>query len=210
MAWMMKQGFRIDPDQWASYNKGDIAGDGNGKVQAANVAPMMFEPAPDNRYPAYAALMSDGRLVTDYRSKCEKNVPVGKQFATHQFLVHNAETMIAESRRRQALWNGAVFGMAATEPRPAVIQNCDADRCTIEPTGDFFGLGIERAEPVPELFGTFTVDPTSKETAKDKRRVAVTTRYEGGRNTPRTKQGPETYTSRPPVRTVTYGTAKLE
>ncbi len=110
MAWMMKQGFRIDPDQWASYNKGDIAGDGNGKVQAANVAPAMYEPAPDNRYPAYAALMSDGRLVTDYRSKCEKNVPVGKQFATHQFLVHNAESLIAESRRRQALWNGAVLG----------------------------------------------------------------------------------------------------
>ncbi len=204
MAWMMKQGFRIDPDQWASYNKGDIAGDGNGKVQAANVAPAMYEPAPDNRYPAYAALMSDGRLVTDYRSKCEKNVPVGKQFATHQFLVHNAESLIAESRRRQALWNGAVFGMAATEPRPAAIQRCDADRCTIEPTGDFFGVGLERAEPVPELFGTFEVEPTVKETAKDKRRVGLTTRFEGGRNTPRASVAPTTSTSQPPVRSVSF------
>lgn len=204
---MTKTGFRIDPDNWASYNKGDIAGDGAGKVQPTNVAPLMFEPAPDNRYPAYAALMSDGRLVTDYRSKCERNVPVGKQFATHQFMVHNADTLIAESRRRQALWNGAVFGMAATEPRPAVIQTCDADRCTIEPTGDFFGVGIERAEPVPELFGTFQVEPTSKENAKDTRRVTITTRYEGGRNTPRTKQGPETYTNKPPVRAVKFGEA---
>ncbi len=205
---MMKKGFRVDPDDWATYNKKDIDGNGNGKVTAENVAPMMFEPAPDNRYPAYAALMSDGRLVTDYRSKCERNVPVGKQFATHQFMVHNADTLIAESRRRQALWNGAVFGMAATEPKPAVIQSCDADRCTIKPTGDFFGFGIERAaEPVPDLFGTFQVEPTAKESAKDARRVATTTRYEGGRNTPRTNQGPETYTSKPPVRAVKFGEA---
>lgn len=206
---MMKQGFRVDPDNWASYNKGDVAGDGAGKVREENVAPLMFEPAPDNRYPAYAALMSDGRLVTDYRSKCERNVPVGKQFATHQFLQHNAEALIAESRKRQAVWNGAVFGMAATEPRPTLVQSCDADRCTIQPTGDFFGVGIERAsEPVPELFGTFQVEPTGKEIAKDKRRVGVTTKFEGGRNTPRTSQGPETYTSRPPVRAVSFGEAK--
>ena len=31
-------------------------------------------PARDDRYPAYAGKMQDGRLVTDYRPKCSKNI----------------------------------------------------------------------------------------------------------------------------------------
>ncbi len=198
---MMKKGFRVDPETWFSYDKGDIAGDGNGKVDKPAVEASMFEPAPDSRYPAYAALMSDARLVTDYRSKCEKNVPVGHQFATHQFMVHNADSMIDESRRRQAIWNGALFGLAATQPPPAVVQRCTADSCTFEQSTDIFGLGIERgSEPLPALFGTFEVDPSMTERAKDVRRVALTTRYEGGRNSVRGKDGPAGKSSAPPVR----------
>ena len=198
---MMNKGFRVDPEMWFSYNKADIAGNGNGKVAEANVARGMFEPAPDSRDPAYAALMSDARLVTDYRSKCEKNVPVGSQFATHQFMVHNAESLIEESRRRQAIWNGAVFGLAATQPPAAVVQRCDADKCEIEGNGDIFGLGIERAsEPLPAMFGTFETAPTAALNAKDARRVALTTRYEGGRNSMRGSTGPVAKSSQPPVR----------
>lgn len=201
MVSMMKKGFRVDPEMWFSYNKGDIAGNGNGKVAMANVSTGMFEPAPDSRYPAYAALMSDARLVTDYRSKCEKNVPVGKQFATHQFMVHNAESLIEESRKRQAIWNGAVFGLAATQPPPAIVQHCDVDKCSIEGNGDIFGLGIERAsEPLPKMFGTFETAPTTALLAKDVRRVALTTRYEGGRNSIRGSTGPIVKSSEPPVR----------
>jgi hypothetical protein len=199
----MKKGFRIDPDNWYSYDKGDVAGDGNGKVAQNEVAASMFEPAPDNRYPAYAALMSDGRLVTDYRSKCEKNVPVGHQFATHQYMVHNATSMIDESRRRQAIWNGALFGLAATQPPRAVLQRCDVDKCTFEGNTDIFGIGLERAsEPLPDLFGTFEVDATMMERRKDTRRVALTDHYEGGRNSVRGKTGPVDKSSKPPVRNI--------
>jgi len=201
MAWMMKKGFRIDPDTWFSYDKGDIAGNGNGKVDKPAVETGMFESAPDSRYPAYAALMSDARLITDYRSKCEKNVPVGQQFATHQFMVHNADALIEESRKRQAVWNGALFGLAATQPPPAVVQRCDADVCSFEQNPDIFGFGIERAsEPLPTLFGTFETESTATERAKDVRRVALTTRYEGGRNSVRGKDGPAGKSSVPPTR----------
>lgn len=199
MAWMYKKGFRINPTEMLGYDLDDIATAKNAEVQ--ETLANMFEPAPDSRYPAYAALMSDGRLVTDYRSKCEKNVPVGKQFATHQFMVANAETLMAESRRRQALWNGAVFGLSATQPPAAVVQRCTADECTFRTTGDKFGIGLERqSEGVPELFGTFEVEPTAAETGRDARNVALTTRFEGGRNSMRGAQGPPTDSAKPPLR----------
>jgi hypothetical protein len=199
MAWMYKKGFRINPTEMLGYDLDDIATAKNAEVQ--ETLANMFEPAPDSRYPAYAALMSDGRLVTDYRSKCEKNVPVGKQFATHQFMVANAEMLMAESRRRQALWNGAVFGLSATQPPAAVVQSCTADECTFRATGDKFGIGLERqSEGVPALFGTFEVEPTAAETSRDARNVALTTRFEGGRNSMRGAQGPTTDSAKPPLR----------
>lgn len=199
MAWMYKKGFRINPENLLGYELDDINTEKNAVV--TDTLTKMFEAAPDNRYPAYAALMSDGRLVTDYRSKCEKNVPVGKQFATHQFMVNNAEALIEESRKRQALWNGAVFGLAATQPMPAVVQRCTADSCNFRETRDTFGLGLERqSEGVPALFGTFEVDPTAMELAQDKRRVALTTHFEGGRNSMRGAEGPSTDSSKPPNR----------
>lgn len=199
MAWMYKKGFRINPENLLGYELDDINTEKNAVV--TDTLTKMFEAAPDNRYPAYAALMSDGRLVTDYRSKCEKNVPVGKQFATHQFMVNNAEALIDESRKRQALWNGAVFGLAATQPEPAVVQRCTADSCNFRETHDTFGLGLERqSEGVPVLFGTFEVDPTATELAQDKRRVALTSHFEGGRNSMRGAQGPPTDSSKPPNR----------
>ena len=201
MAWMYKKGFRINPENLLGYELDDINEAKNAVV--SDTLTKMFEAAPDNRYPAYAALMSDGRLVTDYRPKCEKNVPVGKQFATHQFMINNAETLIEESRKRQALWNGAVFGLSATQPEPAVVQRCTADDCSFRVTGDKFGIGLERqSEGVPVLFGTFEVDPTVAELTRDKRNVGLTTRFEGGRNSMRGVQGPPTDSSKPPLRAI--------
>jgi len=143
-------------------------------------------PTPDNRYPSYAAIMSDARYATDYRPKCSKNVAPGSQFAVHQWMVHNADSIIELSRQRQAEWTGAGFGLAALNPPPAAVVRCDADKCSTELTGERLGLGVEReAAPVPQLFGTFELYPSVGEQLKDSRKVSLTTRYEGGRNTPR-------------------------
>lgn len=199
MAWMYKNGFRVNPENLLGYSLDDIHTSKNAVV--SETLANMFEAAPDNRYPAYAALMSDARLVTDYRSKCEKNVPVGKQFATHQFMVNNADMLMEESRKRQALWNGAVFGLAATQPPPAIIQHCTADHATFKVTNDIMGFGIERqSEGVPHLFGTFEIEPTANELGRDKRLVSLTTRYEGGRNSIRGVASPSTDSSASPLR----------
>jgi hypothetical protein len=199
MAWMYKNGFRVNPENLLGYSLDDIHTTNNAVV--SETLANMFEAAPDNRYPAYAALMSDARLVTDYRSKCEKNIPVGKQFATHQFMVNNADMLMDESRKRQAIWNGAVFGLAATQPPAAVIQRCTVDNATFTPTNNIMGIGIERqSEGVPYLFGTFEVEPTASELMRDKRVVSLTTRYEGGRNSIRGTDSPSTDSSTAPLR----------
>ena len=199
MAWMYQKGFQIAPKDLFGYDMDNIYTSKNAVI--GDSLAKIYEAAPDNRYPAYAALMSDGRLVTDYRSKCEKNIPVGKQFATHQFMVNNAEQMIAESRRRQAIWNGALFGLAATQPMPADVQSCTADGCTVRQTHARHGLGLERrSEGVPTLFGTYEIEPTLTEQLADTRKVGVTTRFEGGRNSFRGMQSPNVDSSQPPNR----------
>jgi hypothetical protein len=51
------------------------------------------------------------------------------------------------------------------------------------PTGAYGGLGVERADAkAPALFGTFTVAPTYAELAHNKKNIALTTSYQGGRN----------------------------
>jgi hypothetical protein len=200
MAWMYEKGFQVAPKDLMGYDMDDIYKPKNAYL--GNSLTKKMEAAPDNRYPAYAALMSDARLVTDYRSKCEKNVPVGKQFATHQFMVNNADSIIDESRRRQAIWNGAVFGLAATQPPAADIQSCTADGCKVRATDAKHGLGLERqSEGVPMLFGTFEVEPTLVEQLQDTRRVGLTTCFEGGRNSFRGVQSPVVDSSLPPNRT---------
>lgn len=145
-----------------------------------------FTFTPDNRYPAYSAIMSDARYNTDYRPKCSKNVAPQNQFGVKSWMVKNADEIMHLSRKRQIEWTGAPFGLAALNPAPAVIQSCDADKCSFTETNDRLGFGLNRsALPVPELFGTFDFEPTQTELLKDSRKVSLTTRYEGGRNTPR-------------------------
>ena len=62
----------------------------------------------DVRYPGYAAVMKDARLVTDYKSQCENNVVPSKYGNSFRsWLQHNGEAFIQTSRHRQAEANGA-------------------------------------------------------------------------------------------------------
>ena len=76
-------------------------------------------PAPDARFPGWAAPLEDARLVTDYRPHCNRNIPAGKQFATHQWIQRNADEIIAVSRQRQSEMAGADRGFDNTVVPPA-------------------------------------------------------------------------------------------
>jgi len=143
-------------------------------------------PARDSRYPAYAAALEDGRLVTDYRPQCSKNVRTGQQFHTKLWLIHHAEEMMDESRRRQVEWSGASLAMANTVPPPAAVVHSTPFSSEVNPTHLYDGIGVERANAVaPELFGTYVYEPTVAEMQNNRKNIGVTQFYEGGRNSKR-------------------------
>lgn len=142
-------------------------------------------PSEDIRYPGYASVMSDGRLVTDYRSQCEYNVAPSKYGnSLRSWLQHNGEAMVQTSRHRQAEKAGAYYYGANTKIPPKQLQRCDAFECTFSRTEIPGSLGLERKESIPSLFGTF-----AKETRNaPEKRVFLTDIPEGGRNTPHGRQ----------------------
>lgn len=143
-------------------------------------------PARDARYPAYAATMSDGRLVTDYRPQCSKNVRPGHQFYTKHWMIQHADQMMEESRKRQVEWTGATLPMANTVPPPAGIVHSTPFFSELHPTHHALGLGIERADArAPPLFGTFEYEPSLSELRANRKETQLTTYFEGGRNTRR-------------------------
>lgn len=143
-------------------------------------------PARDVRYPAYAGPMQDARLVTDYRPQCTKNIRAGIQFDTKLWLINHTNDIIDESRRRQVEWTGASLAMANTVPPPANIVHSTPFYSEVNPTGLHNGIGIERADtPAPNLFGTFTFEPTMTEIRNNRKNIALTQYYEGGRNSVR-------------------------
>ena len=156
-------------------------------AQKAYIAPAKdVYPARDTRYPAYAGPMQDGRLVTDYRPQCSKNIRAGVQYDTKLWLINHTDTIIDESRRRQVEWTGASLAMANTVPPPADIVHSNPFYSEVNPTNLKYGIGIERANaPAPSLFGTFTYEPTMGEIRNNRKNIALTQYYEGGRNTPR-------------------------
>jgi hypothetical protein len=144
------------------------------------------QPARDSRYPAYAASMSDGRLVTDYRPQCTKNIPVAAQYNTKLWMVHHADQLITESRKRQVEWSGASLPQANTMPPPADIVHSTPFYSEVQTTGLRTGLGVERANAAaPDLFGTFTYEATMGEIRNNRKNICITMHYEGGRNSPR-------------------------
>jgi len=143
-------------------------------------------PARDNRYPAYAGPMQDGRLVTDYRPQCSRNIGPAKQYNTKLWMVHHADELMEESRRRQVEWSGASLAMANTVPPPADVVHSNAFYSEVSPTNAPNGIGVERANtPCPQLFGTFQYEPTMAEIRGNRKNIKLTQHYEGGRNSPR-------------------------
>jgi hypothetical protein len=144
------------------------------------------EPAPDNRYPAYSGHMEDAQNGTDYRPHCSSNLPPGTQFTTKLWQIHHTESLINLSRQRQAEWSGSSLPLAKTIPPPAVMVFSSPFENELVPTQYRAGLGVERADSkTPPLFGTFVVPPTPKELCGNTKNIALTKRYQGGRNTPR-------------------------
>lgn len=148
--------------------------------------PKETTPARDVRYPAYAATMSDGRLVTDYRPQCTKNIRAGSQFYTKHWMIQHASEMMEESRRRQVEWTGANLPMANTVPPPAGIAHSTPFYSEIQPTHLPQGLGVERADAVaPDLFGTYQYEASMSELRANRKETQLTTYMEGGRNSVR-------------------------
>jgi len=141
-------------------------------------------PSRDSRFPGWAAPMSDGRLVTSYKNHCSQNIPEGKQFATKDWMTHNAEELIRVSRERLAYQTGAIYGLdSSVVPPPAMTVECTRSECIRTQTQLSGGIGSERVpDTLPELFGTW--DPRTFAT-QQKSNTSLTTQYEGGRNTPR-------------------------
>jgi hypothetical protein len=138
-------------------------------------------PIEDVRYPGYASIMADARLVTDYRSQCEYNVVPSKYGNSFRsWLQHHADGFIQVSRHRQAERTGSYFYGATYPIPPKQLQRCDEFDCTFSRTDLKDGIGLQREEDVPSLFGTFAAP---KESAPMKR-VFLTDKFEGGRNTP--------------------------
>ena len=80
----------------------------------------------------------------------------------------------------------ASLAMANTVPPPANIVHSNAFYSEVNPTGLANGIGVERANvPCPALFGTFSFEPTMAEIRNNRKNIALTSYYEGGRNSPR-------------------------
>ena len=138
----------------------------------------------DNRYWAYAAMMEDGRHVTDYRQACVSRAPPGTQFAVKQWTIHNADEIVRISRRRQVQNTGQALGSAKTELPAAAYQQCVTEKCNLY-KGSPDGVGLERIEPTPPLFGTFTFPPDMNTKAAHTKHIELTRVNEYGRNTSR-------------------------
>jgi hypothetical protein len=141
-------------------------------------------PTEDSRYPWFSAIMSDSRYVTDYRSKCSANIPVGSQLSTREWMIHNAKKIIETSRIRMAERSGYADIYKVPRPVDAYATQCDPYSCTRKPISDNrWAIGDLRPNSVPELFGTFIVSPSIQQQLGHKN-IKTTMNYEGGRNTP--------------------------
>jgi len=139
-------------------------------------------PVPSSRYSAYAAPMEDGRLVTDYRQACVTRAPPGTQYAVKQWTIHNADEIVRLSRARQVQNTGQALGSARTGVEPYAYQQCSTEKCHFY-GGSPDGIGLERIEPTPELFGTFTFAPDTTTLSKNKNHIKLNELNEYGRNT---------------------------
>ena len=136
-------------------------------------------PAPDSRFPGWPARMEDARLVTNYQPHCESNVPAGKQYPTVRWMQRNGDKIIEMDRTLTARRMGANYPLDPTVvPPPNSTISCTRSACFFEETEFTNGIGTERRERVPELFGTYMIE----QTVPVQSNTYYTSRYEGGRN----------------------------
>ena len=141
-------------------------------------------PIPDNRYPNYASVMEDARIVTDYRPRCAANVVAPDQGnSLRSWFQHNADGIIQVSRKRQGDTIGAQYARASTVPEPRQVQICSAFECKMSRNSNKTAIGLERQDQAPALFGTF--NDISEQLNLPIEREYLTHSFEGGRNTPR-------------------------
>jgi hypothetical protein len=94
-------------------------------------------------------------------------------------MTRNATDIINLSRQRQSEVAGATLGFDNTIVPPAdkTVQ-CNPMECRFFVTRQPYGIGTERRETVPELFGTFNTDVEQQTQALP----PITRTFEGGRN----------------------------
>jgi len=177
---MDNQGFRI-PQYPVQPSNSFVKKEGKREV---NAQAQKTQPAPDNRYNAYAAMMEDAHYITDYRPNCVSRAPPGSQFAVKQWTIHNSDEIMNISRKRQAEQTGQVLGSANTELGPAQYQSCTTNSCSIVRSGLPNGIGIERMDKTPSLFGTFQFTPTHEVLQNNVNKLELNREINGGRNTP--------------------------
>ena len=139
-------------------------------------------PAPDSRFPGWPAPMSDARLVTDYMPHCSKNIPANKQYPTTVWMQKHGDEIIDFARKRAAETMGGMYEYdSSVVPNAVAVVQCTKSECSRHTTEAPGGIGIERHDGVPELFGTYSIQ--SMESPKSVH--MFTTHYEGGRNSKR-------------------------
>jgi hypothetical protein len=139
-------------------------------------------PAPDSRFPGWPAPMSDARLVTDYMPHCSKNIPAGKQFPTKAWMQTNADEIIDFARKRSAETMGGMYTYdSSVVPNPLAVVKCTRSECSRKTTGAPGGIGVERLDSTPELFGTYSIQSMESPMS----RTSYTMTAEGGRNSKR-------------------------
>jgi len=149
-------------------------------VDIRTVARSQTIPAPDSRFPGWPAPMADARMVTNYQPHCQNNIPAGKQYPTVRWMQRNGESIIDANRTISAIQMGAEHGLDPTVvPPPSDIMRCTRSVCERSSTGNPGGIGLDRRETVPELFGTYMVPLVPSDQVWDSKMTGV---YEGGRN----------------------------
>jgi hypothetical protein len=151
-------------------------------VRRAEVEQKSSAPIEDSRYPQYAAIMDDARVITDYKPRCAANTaPSEYGNSMRSWFQHHADALIQVSRKRQADRVGAQYSKAPTVPAARQVQQCSPYECAFLKNKDTNSIGLERVEGVPPLFGTFS------EARYDMPQSGsyLTSDYEGGRNTRR-------------------------
>lgn len=179
---MDAQGFRLsqkskdfNPNRWQTVEQAQK------EVKAAGAS----IPSDDSRYPAYAAIMSDGRQFTDYRQHCQTRVPGHYQKSVRQWMINNGENIIQMTRKRQAENSGAVLGVQKTVLPVENVVFCDTFGCEMDKTNAIMGTGLQVANECPELPGTFMYVADPSVAATNVKNIELNTRNENGINTPK-------------------------